>query len=67
MDANADPLNREQVAHDVVHPVTKKTITKYKKIIDDPLLRETWMEGMAKKLGRLAQGQGYKDTKVQIR
>ena len=37
----ADPLNFEQVANGVVHPVTQVTITKYKKLNDDPLLRET--------------------------
>ena len=51
----------EQVANSVVHPVTKETITKYKTLIQDPLLRETWMKGMAKELGRLAQG--YEDEK----
>ena len=48
-------------ANGVVHPVTKETITKYKQLIDDPLLRETWQEAMCKELGRLAQG--YGDTK----
>ena len=42
MDTNADPLHWEQIANDIVHPVTNKTSTKYRKI-DDPLLRETWM------------------------
>ena len=61
MESKADPLNMEQVANGVVHSVTQETITKYKKLIDDPLLSETWMEAMAEELGRLAQG--YKDTK----
>ena len=54
METKVDPLNMEQVANDVVHPVTQETITKYKKLIDDPLLRETWMKAMTKELGRLA-------------
>ena len=54
-DANVDP---EHFANGVVHPVTKETITKYKKLIDDPLLRDTWQEAMCKELGRLAQGYG---------
>ena len=55
---NCDP---ERVANGVVHPVSKETITKYKKIISDPILRDTWLEAMCKELGRLAQG--YGDTK----
>ena len=38
---NATPTILEEVANGVVHPVTKETITKYKKLIEDPLLRET--------------------------
>ena len=33
-------FNIEEVANGVVHPITNKTITKYHKIIDEPLLRE---------------------------
>ena len=40
----------------VVHPVTKETITKYQKLIDEPLLRDVWTKAMCKELGRLAQG-----------
>ena len=54
-ETNVDP---EHFANGVVHPVTKETITKYKKLIDDPLLRDTWLEAMCKELGRLAQGYG---------
>ena len=50
----------EEVANGVVHPVTKETITKYKTLINDPLLREDWMRGMCKELGRLSQGYGKK-------
>ena len=39
----------------MVHPVTKETITKYKKLIDDPLMRLVWSKSMCKKLGRLCQ------------
>ena len=61
METKADPLNMEKAANGVVHPVTQETITKYKKLIDNPLLRKTWMEAMTKELGRLSQW--YKDTK----
>ena len=53
---NNVPVNIEEVANGVVHPVTKETITKYKKLISDPLLRDTWSKAMCKELGRLAQG-----------
>ena len=55
---NLDPLAIEQIANGVVHPVTKETITKYKKLIADPILRDEWMLGMCRELGRLAQGYG---------
>merc|ERR1711966_344399 len=55
---SADPTTLEEVANDVVHPVTKETITKYKKLIEDPMLRETWSKAMCKELGRLCQGFG---------
>ena len=46
------------MANGVVHPITKETITNYKKLISDPILRDIWMRAMAKELGRLAQGYG---------
>ena len=55
---NASPHALEEVANGVVHPVTKETITKYKQLITDPLLRETWSKAMCKELGRLCQGFG---------
>ena len=56
MEAKADPLNLGQVSNGVVRPVTQEqeTITKYKQLINDPLLRDTWMEVMAKEPGGLA-------------
>ena len=50
----------EEVANGVVHPVTKETITKHKKLINDPLLQDDWMKGMCKELGRLSRGYGEK-------
>ena len=46
------------MANGVVHTVTKETITNYKTLVKDPIMREVWMEAMAKELGRLAQGWG---------
>ena len=54
-------MNIHEVANGVVHPTTKEIITKYQKLIDEPLLCDVWMRAMYKELGRLAQG--YKDTK----
>ena len=51
----------EEVANGVVHPVTNKTITRYNKLVDEPLLHKVWMKLMCVELGQLAQG--YKDTK----
>ena len=44
----------------MVHPVTKETITNYKKLIDDPLMRDVWSKEMCKELGRICQG--FEDT-----
>ena len=41
----------EEVANVVVHPVTKETITKYQKLVDDPILREIWEMAMCVELG----------------
>ena len=54
-------LDIEEVKNGVVHPITNRTITKYHKLIDDPLLHEVWMKAMCVELVCLAQG--YKDTK----
>ena len=44
-------FNIEEVANSVVHPFTNKTITKYHKLIDEPLLCEVWMKAMCVELG----------------
>ena len=56
-----EDVDLQELCCGVVHPVTNETITKYQKLIDDPLLRDVWTKAMAKELGRLAQG--YGDTK----
>jgi hypothetical protein len=40
----------------VVHPITKETITHYRKLSKDPLLKELLIKAMSKELHRLAQG-----------
>ena len=52
----APAVDLQEFCAGVVHPVTNETITKYQKLIDDPLLRDTWTKAMCKELGRLAQG-----------
>eukprot|EP00804_Cyclotella_cryptica_P011724 CCRYP_011330-RA/>CCRYP_011330-RA protein AED:0.54 eAED:0.38 QI:0/0/0/0.5/0/0/2/0/273 len=42
----------------VVHPVTNKTITKYERLANDPLLQDVWTTAMCKELGQFAQGWG---------
>eukprot|EP00804_Cyclotella_cryptica_P028694 CCRYP_008187-RA/>CCRYP_008187-RA protein AED:0.42 eAED:0.42 QI:0/0/0/0.5/0/0/2/0/188 len=46
----------EHMCNGVVHPVTKETITKYKKLANDPILQAVWTKAMCEELGRLAQG-----------
>ena len=49
-------VDLDELCNGVVHPITKETITKYKKLIEDPMLRDDWIEVMCKELERLAQG-----------
>jgi hypothetical protein len=52
-----DPvIEIEEYCNGVVHPVTKETITHYRKLIKDPVLRDLWLKAMSKELHRLAQG-----------
>ena len=46
----------DHVCNGVVHPVTKETITKYSKLVTDPLLRDIWTVAMLKELHQLADG-----------
>ena len=56
--SNDTTIGPEEVANGVINPVTKETITKYKKLIDDPLMRLVWSKAMCKELVRLCQGFG---------
>jgi hypothetical protein len=58
IEVNDNPLDPQEMANGVVYSVTKETITKYKKLIDDPLLRDVWSKAMCKELGRLTRGVG---------
>ncbi len=46
----------KEYCNGVVHPVTKETITHYRKLIKDPLLRDLWLKAMSKELHCLMQG-----------
>jgi hypothetical protein len=50
----------DQVCNGVVHPVTQEATTKYEKLANDPIMKDTWTKAMCKELGRLAQG--YSNT-----
>jgi hypothetical protein len=49
-------IDVKEVCNGVVHPVTKETITKYTKLLHDPVLSPIWVPTMSKELQRLAQG-----------
>jgi hypothetical protein len=49
-------LLKSKYCNGVVHHVTKTTITHYRKLIKDPLLRDLWLKAMSKELHHLAQG-----------
>jgi hypothetical protein len=49
-------IDIEEYCYGVVHPVTKETITHYRKLIKDPLLKDMWTKAMSKELHRLTQG-----------
>eukprot|EP00804_Cyclotella_cryptica_P027479 CCRYP_007450-RA/>CCRYP_007450-RA protein AED:0.29 eAED:0.29 QI:0/0/0/1/1/1/3/0/633 len=51
-----DSILLEHMANGVVHPITQETITKYEKLANVPIMKDTWMKAMCKELGRLAQG-----------
>ncbi len=54
---NTGPLiDIEEYCYGIVHPVTKETITHYRKLIKDPLLKDLWIKAMSKELHPLAQG-----------
>ena len=49
-------IDLEEVCNSVINPITKETLTNYKKVIACPELREVWMKAMCKELGNIAQG-----------
>ena len=53
-------VDLQEYCSGVVHPVTNETITNYKNLANDPLLKDTWTKAMCKDLGKIAQGYGDK-------
>jgi hypothetical protein len=49
-------IDIEEYCYGVIHPVTKETITHYRKLIKNPLLKDLWIKAMSKELHHLAQG-----------
>ncbi len=49
-------INIKEHCFGIVHPVTKQTITEYKKLQNDPDLKHLWVPAMSKEVHHLAQG-----------
>jgi hypothetical protein len=52
----APVIDIEEYCCGIVHPVTKETITQYRKLMKEPLLKNLWTKAMSKELHRLTQG-----------
>jgi hypothetical protein len=50
------PTNFEHFASPMVHPITGKTISSYKKLMNDPATAEVWQTAFGKDFGGMAQG-----------
>ncbi len=50
------PINFEHYANPMVHPVTGRTISSYKKLMHDPVTAEVWQTAFGKDFGGMVQG-----------
>jgi hypothetical protein len=50
------PIKFEHFSSPMVHPVTGKTISSYKKLMHDPAAAEVWQTAFGKDFGGMAQG-----------
>jgi hypothetical protein len=50
------PINCENYANTIVHPITRQTISSYKKLMHDPATAEVWQTVLEKDVGGMAQG-----------
>ena len=48
--------NIEHFCAPIVHPVTRETISSYKKLARNPVTQDTWMTSLEKEFGNIAQG-----------
>ncbi len=46
----APVIDIDEYCHGIVHPVTKETITQYRKLMKEPLLKNLWTKAMSKEL-----------------
>ena len=56
------PWTCEHFCAPVIHPVTGESITKYKKLVDDPITQHIWSRAFGKEFGNLAQGDAATNT-----
>jgi hypothetical protein len=49
-------INFEHNTNPMVHPVTGKTISSYKKLMNNPVTPEIWQTAFGKDFGGMAQG-----------
>ncbi len=49
-------IDIEEYYYGIMHPVTKQTITHYRKLMNDPHLKNLWVPAMSKEIHCLAQG-----------
>jgi hypothetical protein len=49
-------LNYMQVVMQMVHPITSKTISSYKRLMNNPTTAETWQKVFGKDFGGMVQG-----------
>jgi hypothetical protein len=59
------PQDFEHYAMPMIHPVTGKTISSYKRLMNDPATAEVWMTAFGKDFGGMSQGDnkmGQKET-----
>ena len=50
------PINFEHYTNPMVHPVTGRTISSYKKLMHNPATAEIWQTAFGKDFGGMAQG-----------
>ena len=63
MNSNYD-VNIKHLCNGIIHPDTSDTITKYKKLNNDPAMIKIWTTAFGNEYGRMAQGDNKTFTKV---